>query len=512
MNVPESKRTVILIMFIIFTVIQLGYACYVRVHKKSSSVDKYVSDFYTGGRGMGAVVIALIVAAGVAGAGIFMGMPGMGYTIGQVYIVCTIFSLVMNFGILGQIGKKIGIVARRANITSYIGIYRDRYENNKIYNYLASILCLAFMCLYTASTYAGGAKLFQAMTGQSYTIGLIVFTALILATTLLGGLSSVGNILVIQGAVMTCSIIVFFILGIHSVGNLEEVYRSLVHTSPEWFSNNNYHWTSALAYSLTLCFFLWSLPHSTMGTLAYKSTKALHGAIKVGLIIVFIWSMGLNLLIPVVKYKFPDLTNFVSADLGIPYLVIDTMPSWVAGLTLAGVSAAVQSSLNTMALVVCAIIVTDMFTFAKPKTKPATIRKVNIVVTILVSAVLFYLAFNPPPLLSVVALNAMGGLCVCFVPQLLLGLYWPRANVQGAIAGTIGGLIGFILMKAGMLGTWWPFEGEGFGLVCNVVLLVVVSLLTPKPMFETVKRWFCADFYTVQGTETPEISNQGDAI
>jgi sodium/pantothenate symporter len=421
-------------MCILFPVNQLGYAVYNKhnADKKKSSIDKYVSDFYTGGRGLGAVVVAMMVAAGIAGAGIFMGMPGLGWTTGQVYIVVTVFSLVMNFSVLGQIGKKVGIVARRANITSYLGIYRDRYEHNKAYSYLIAAVCVFFLGIYTASTYAGGAKLFQAMTGQSYTIGLVVFTVVILVSSLLGGIGGIGKILVIQGAVMTASIIAFFFLGINSVGGLENMYRSMITDYPAWFSLSNYGWLQSFGAAFTLCFVIWSLPHAAVSTIAYKNTKSLHGAIKVGLVIVFIWSIGLNLLIPVVKYTFPNLTDYVSADLGIPYLVIKNH----AGLgrrsySCRRVCAAVQSSLNTMALTMCSMVVTDTFSVARPNTKPETMKKVNITVTIVVSCILFYFAFDPPPLLSIVALYAMGGLATGFVPELIIGMYWPRGNVSG---------------------------------------------------------------------------------
>lgn len=499
MNISNSQRAVIIAVFATFIIAQLGYAVYSRKNMKSSTLDKYVKDFYTGGRGMGGIVVALMVAAGVAGAGVFMGMPGRAYATGQPYMFSCFWSLTMNFMVLGVLGKKTGIIARRAGISSYVGVMADRYENDKLFRVVSSIMFLLFLGMFAANTYSGGAKLFEAMTGQSYTTGLIIFTILILVSTLLGGVKGVAGAIVLQGAIMTLAIVVFFIGALINVGGFSPVYHTLAETCPEWFemNSNGYMttWQGVINMAITLGLLTFTMPQAAMGALVHKNTKSLHAAIKIGVCVVFIWSMGLNLLIPVIKYVFPDLTEHVSADLGIPYLVMSSMPAWVAGLCLAGVCAAVQSSLNGMAVSLSAVIVKDLWETLKPDSSPKTMKTVSTVATILVCVCLFWFAKDPPPLMSVVGVYASGGLAAAFTAPYLVGMYWPRANKYGAMASMIVGVIVYVTVENKMFLPNFAFGGIAAGVIGAVLTMVVVSLLTPKTNYETILRWFGRDYF-----------------
>jgi cation/acetate symporter len=78
-------------------------------------------------------------------------------------------------------------------------------------------------------------------------------------------------------------------------------------------------------------------------------------------------------------------------------------------------------------------------------------------------------------------------------PTLLLGLFWPRANKWGATAGMLIGL-GLTLFHAvltlpflgGSPGEGWlglgPISGAIFGILAGLIAIILVSLLTPRPV------------------------------
>ena len=68
------------------------------------------------------------------------------------------------------------------------------------------------------------------------------------------------------------------------------------------------------------------------------------------------------------------------------------------------------------------------------------------------------------------------------MPALVGALYWKRATRQGALTGLVAG---FIAVLATQFIWKTPFgltlSSGAWGLLVNVLLFVIVSLLTPKP-------------------------------
>ena len=75
------------------------------------------------------------------------------------------------------------------------------------------------------------------------------------------------------------------------------------------------------------------------------------------------------------------------------------------------------------------------------------------------------------------------------LPALLAGLFWKRANREGAIFGTLGGFATLLLTSfvwknpLGVTPLLWS-------LTINCILLVGISLVTAKPPKEVTDRFF----------------------
>ena len=74
---------------------------------------------------------------------------------------------------------------------------------------------------------------------------------------------------------------------------------------------------------------------------------------------------------------------------------------------------------------------------------------------------------------------------------LVLGVWWKRANKQGAIAGMVGGFLAgswyLYMVYNGLMEPWWGIDHIRFGIIgmpVSLVCMVVVSLLTPAPSKE----------------------------
>ncbi len=100
-----------------------------------------------------------------------------------------------------------------------------------------------------------------------------------------------------------------------------------------------------------------------------------------------------------------------------------------------------------------------------------------------------YFGINPPGFVAQVVALAFGLGASSFFPILVLGVFWKRANREGAIAGMITG-IGFTMMYIiqtkflGMDPWFFGISPEGIGavgMVLNFVVTFVVSKLTAPP-------------------------------
>lgn len=491
LGISSSTRLVIIIVFVLYTGILFFYSLYSRKAMKTTIVDHYVNEYYTGGRGMGIIMITMMVSAGVCGAGVFLGVPGYIYSLGSVWMLCGFWSMLMNFMLLGLVGKKTGIVARRIDAQSFVTLLMHRYNNNKVFGFLASICLLIFLGGFAVSTIVGGGRIFQVMTGLPYWIGLAIFTLLVIIAAVSGGVKGVATAIVIQGAIMTISVVVLFIAGANSAGPYTEVLRNLAETQPEWFKPA---WPPQMVFSFA---FLWgftvfTLPHVTMSALTYKNTKVLHNAIKLGSVVVFIWLCCLNLLCFPIKAKFPELAV---PDLGIPLLAVNVLPSWAAGLVLAGVCGAVQSSVGGMIVALSSCFVKDFYqVLFKPKASAKTLKNLTLISTVIIAVIVFLFALNPPTLLATLITYATGGLTVAFTSTLLLGYYWKGANEYGAIAAILVGIPLYLLIDKGVLPWSLGMNACIMATAVSTVIMIVVCKLTPKSPYGVISTWFGKDY------------------
>jgi sodium/pantothenate symporter len=196
---------------------------------------EYVDEFYTGGRGMGAFVVAMVLAAGLCSAGTFVGTPGLAYKNGLTWVVLTNWQNFMNLMVLGVVGKKIGIIARRINARSYLDVFGARYEDSKAVLLLGGLSMLIFLVPYSTIQFVGGARMFEVMTGVNYYGGLILVTLVVILYTAFGGIRGTTLAAAIQGVVMTVAAILLFFFAVAKLGGLSAAMRAVEAVGlPSW--------------------------------------------------------------------------------------------------------------------------------------------------------------------------------------------------------------------------------------------------------------------------------------
>ena len=197
--------------------------------------------------------------------------------------------------------------------------------------------------------------------------------------------------------------------------------------------------------------------------------------------------------------------NELSVDRDIVVLAnpeIAGLPDWVIALVAAGGIAAALSTAAGLLLVISAAVSHDLI---KGIFVPDISDKNELLAGRIAAAfaimVAGYLGFDPPGWVAQVVAFAFGLAAASLFPAILLGIFFKRANKQGAIAGMVTGLLftyAYIEYFKGLFLKWagapwgedvaanWLFgispEGIGvIGMLLNFTVALIVSHLTSPP-------------------------------
>ena len=169
------------------------------------------------------------------------------------------------------------------------------------------------------------------------------------------------------------------------------------------------------------------------------------------------------------------------------------LPYVISGLVAAGGMAAAMSTADGLLLAIANALSHDLYyKIIDPKAETKTRLVVARVLLIVIGAAGALVAsLKLTSILGAVAW-AFDFACSGLFFPLVLGVWWKRANRQGAIAGMLGGLIAgtwyLYMVRWGGMDPWIGIDHLRFGIIgmpVSLVCMVVVSLMTAEPDKET---------------------------
>ncbi len=171
------------------------------------------------------------------------------------------------------------------------------------------------------------------------------------------------------------------------------------------------------------------------------------------------------------------------------------LPYVISGLVAAGGLAAAMSTADGLLLAIANALSHDLYyKIIDPKADTKTRLVVARILLLAVGAAgAFVAAMKLTSILGAVAWAFCFANSGLFFP-LVLGVWWKRANRQGAVAGMIGGFGAgawylYMVQFSGMT-PWLGIDGLRFGMIgmpVSLILMIVVSLMTEEPDEETQK-------------------------
>ena len=422
---------------------------------RAGSSSGWLGEYFIGSRSLGGFVLAMTTVATYSSVSSFVGGPGQAWEIGFGWIYMSVVQVTMLILLLGILGKKLAVAARKINAVTIIDIIRHRYQSDLLAT-LSAIIIVIFMCATMVAQFVGGAKLFEAVTGLPYLAGLAIFGLAVVVYTTVGGFRGVAVTDAVCAVFMLIGMVVLLAGLLHNGGGFAAIMERISSHSPqllEPLSAGNMPVSLYISQWVLVGLCVIALPQSAVRCLSYESTRALHRAMIIGTVVIGAMNIGMNLIgVLAAGVLTGDLSEYGnSIDNIIPILIASMSPA-VAGFCIIGPIAATISTISSLLLAASSSIVKDIYLHEKAQRREeVSTRKVTCIsqgFTLALGLFSFLVSVDPPSVIWKINMFAFGGLESAFLWIFLLGMFWKKANRCGAIWAILGGTLSYCLAMA----------------------------------------------------------------
>lgn len=507
-----SKNAVVLVILVAYLLINLWLG--IRASRRSAKENAssgFLSNYFAGSRSMGGVVLAMTLVATYTSASSFLGGPGLASSFGMTWSWVAGVQIGATFLTLGVLGKKFAMISRRTNAVTINDYLRARYDSPAVV-IICGIAMVVFFTTQMIAQFIGGATLLQSVTGLPYWAGLLLFGAVVIIYTSVGGFKAVVTTDTIQGIVMTAGTFLLLFFIIRAGGGMDSIVSSLDAGNPGWDLMGKGEAgaeIAALRPGALISFWVLvgvavlGLPQTAVRCMAFKDTRSMHRAMIYGTAVIGVLMIGMHLAGTLAFPLLPE-GGLESTDQVIPYVVMKYMPAWAAGLFLAAPLAAVMSTIDSLLILASATIIKDLYLHYVKRVPLGTeeandpaydeafdkVPKYSFALTAGIGIIGCLLALDPPDVIVWINLFAFGGLEATFFWPIIGGLYWKKGSSKACLASVICGLATFIFFNRVKILPFGIHEIIAGLIVGGVVYFAVGALDKSEPDPEMLKKCF----------------------
>jgi len=464
--------------------------------QREKSTRKTSAGYFLAGRNVGWFVIGASIFASNIGSEHLVGLAGTGASSG---IAVGQFEILASFMLL-ILGWLFVPLYMRSGVYTMPEFLEKRYSPEARW-YLSIISIIGYVLTKISVTIAAGGIVFESLMGIDFWTGALVIVIATGIYTVLGGLRAVLYTDTLQMFILIGGSITITIFGLSELGG----WSNMVKFAGEDFlnmwkpvSDPNFPWTGIIFGVPILGVWYWCTDQFIVQRVlsANNIDNARRGTIFGGylkLLPLFIF------VIPgVIAYALTQSGKLTlnQPDQALPVLISTLMPVGLKGLIIAGLLAALMSSLSSVFNSCSTLITCDIYKKIKPEAGENQLVSVGQIATIIL--VVFGLLWIPfMKLISGQLYQYLQSVQAYISPPIaavfLIGVLWRRVNARGAIYALITGFIlgmGRLILEINkdMLSSWlFYFADINFlhfaillFLICSAVL-IGVSLITQKP-------------------------------
>jgi len=446
---------------------------------------KGISEYFVGGRKINRFVVGLSAVVSGRSAWLLIGFTGMAYSTGAAAIWAVVGYIVVEVFLFFHYARRLRRYAEVKNCITVPDFFASRFPKEAVILRMVMVsVILVFMAGYVAAQFVAGGKTFSSAFGLQESSGIILTAAIVLLYTVVGGFLAVSLTDVLQAILMILSLMIlpiFLIADLGGYGLMAEALRAL---DPQFVD----------PYALTIGAMIASLgiglgspgnPHIISRYISIENEKQLVTAGIVGSIWNILMAAGAFFIGFAGRAILPEVEMLPAGDAEnlFVYLASQYLPSFLFGLVIASVFAAIMSSADSQLLVAASGVVRDFFEkvyYRKRSLPQAFLLKISrLTVFVLVIGALI-MGFLAEDLVFWLVLFAWAGLGAAIGPASLLALYWRGTTGAGILAAMISGTIVTIVWR--LTPTLREITYELIpGFATALFMGILISLLTKKP-------------------------------
>ncbi len=448
------------------------------------------SDYFLGGRTLGAWPAALSAGASDMSGWLLLGLPGYAFASGLESLWLTGGLLLGTYLNWRLVAKRLRTYSESAdNALTLPEYFANRFEDNShLIQMIAAFFVLLFFLFYTSSGLVAGGKLFETVFGMDYRIAVIAGTACIVSYTLFGGFLAVSWTDLAQGLLMAAALLIVPVIAAQDLGGPGEVLQRLEAKNPELLTLWRDVEGKPLGISAIVSLAAWGLgyfgqPHILARFKGIRDNRAVPAARRIAVTWTALSMLGATGV---------GLTGSVFVDQNLGGTLADSETVFMvlvnalfhpvlAGVLLAAILAAIMSTADSQLLVSSSALAEDFYRKLWRKQASQTeIVLVGRTAVVGLSLIALYLAMDPESSVLGLVSYAWAGFGAAFGPALLMSLYWRRMNRFGALAGILVGGSSVVIWKQLSGGIFDLYEIVP-GVLFAALAILIVSLLTRPP-------------------------------
>lgn len=497
-----------ILMLVVFFAIMVAVGVYSRSHTKS------VDGFVLGGRSVGPWLTAFAYGTSYFSAVVFVGYAGQ---FGWKYGISSTWIGLGN-AIIGSLlawvilGRRTRVMSQHLQSKTMPDFFGERFGSESL-KVVASVIAFVFLVPYTASVYNGLSRLFGMAFDIPYSVCVVVMAAFTGVYVILGGYMATAINDFIQGIIMLFGIVAVIIAVLSGQGGFMEAINRLSQLESDVAATAGQQGAFAsffgtdplnlLGVVILTSLGTWGLPQMVHKFYAIKDEKSIRTGTIISTLFAVVISGGCYFLGGFGRlFDDPAIydakTGSVIYDSIVPFM-LSKLPDILIGVVVVLVLSASMSTLSSLVLTSASTLTLDCLKGHVIKKmdekKQVSVMRILIVFFIVLSVVI---ALDPPTFIAQLMGISWGALAGAFLAPFLYSLYWKRVTKAAVWASFVCGVgITISNMFIGYIAS--PINAGAIAMLAGLIVVPIVSLLTPRPDKERTDRIFsCYDDQVVR--------------